>query len=89
MYCPHIQKDMNGDGVQTVTDFWMTLSAAYHWPGHRLIEIISSDPNLAKFFELNPSSCDGWWAFALATSCWFLMFVMLLQIAVWALNWLG
>lgn len=72
MQCPRMARDMNGDGVGTVSDLWLAMSAAYHWPGNKLIEIVAENAQGAAFFEITYASCSGWWAFAFSTAFWFL-----------------
>lgn len=71
MKCPVITNDMNGDGFVTISDVWPMLSAAYHWPGNWLVEAMAQKPGLMRFLEIGPTSCGGWFSFALSTVAWF------------------
>jgi hypothetical protein len=70
MQCPQIQKDMNGDGVQTISDLWAILSVVFYWPGNKLIEIVAQAPKSAEFFEISPQSCGGWVSLAVSAIVW-------------------
>jgi len=87
MQCPTIKGDMNGDGVQTISDVWLMLSAAYHWPGRWSVEAMSQNPQTALFLELNAASCGGWLSFALSTAAWVLVLLALASIQVAIDEW--
>ncbi len=78
--CPSLQRDMNGDGVQTISDVWLWVKAAYYWPGNWLIDQMASQPKLVEFFELNWQSCGGWLSLTISTLCWIFLWIMLAAI---------
>ena len=82
MQCPVITRDMNGDGVQTISDLWLMLGAAFHWPGDRVVEAISRDAKAARFLELSFDWCGGWISFGISCGAWFaLLFVVMFVLA--------
>ena len=82
MQCPQIQKDMNGDGVQTISDLWSALGAAYHWPGDKIIELVAQAPKNAEFFEIGTQTCGGWVSIGLSTLAWFAILMAMGMVGV-------
>lgn len=68
MVCPDIQKDMNGDGIQTISDILAAVQVIYHWPGDFILELMLQSPETAQFLELSLLSCGGWLAFGISTA---------------------
>ena len=78
--CPKLRSDMNGDGVQTISDLWLWVKGLYFWPGNWLIEQLARNPKMMEFFELNWQSCGGWLSLAISTLCWVFLWIMLAAI---------
>ena len=76
LQCPSIQSDMNGDGVQTISDIWAVLVLVYHWPGNFVVEMV------ARFFELTEQSCGGWLSFGISTVVWLACYLAIVVLYV-------
>jgi hypothetical protein len=66
--------DMNGDGLITISDFWLWVKWVFYAPGDCiLLGVMLQMPSLAKFFEISTLFLFGWWSFFLSLFVWWLV----------------
>lgn len=69
-YCGSLRKDMNGDGIQSISDLWAVLWHIFHYPGDSLVGAFAGQPKYAAFFEITPASCGGLVSSIISIACW-------------------
>ena len=82
MQCPGIRKDMNGDGLVTITDLWLAFVTYYHAPGDWAIARLLDNPRAATFLEISPASCGGMLSLFVSTAAWFGVLLILAFLSV-------
>ena len=66
-----IAKDMNCDGVFTISDIWPLIEWVFFLPGDSLVlGLMAALPGVATFFELTPESLGGSASVALSIMAW-------------------
>jgi len=55
-------KDINCDGVFTISDVALWLDWAFFLPGDGLLWVLMQMPELANFLELTPDAYSGWFS---------------------------
>jgi hypothetical protein len=66
--------DMNGDGVVTISDFWLWAKWVFYAPGDfMLLALMLKAPSVAGFLEITTAMLYGWWSFALSLWVWYVL----------------
>lgn len=56
----HFVKDMNGDGVFSISDVWLAIEVVWLLPAKMVVSMAQLSPTLATFFEINCSTGESW-----------------------------
>lgn len=68
-----IAKDMNCDGVFTISDVGLWLEWAFFLPGDGLLwAVMRGSPKMATFLEITPADYGGWSMGIISASLWLL-----------------
>lgn len=61
-YCGrfHLVKDMNNDGVFSITDVWQIIEFIWLLPAKAAIAIIQNNPKIATFLEIDCATGTSW-----------------------------
>lgn len=70
-------RDMNRDGVFTISDIWLWFQWIFFLPGDALLAATMSNQWLATFLEITPLNYGGWLSGIVSAIAW----VILLGIA--------
>ena len=72
-----IDKDMNCDGLFTISDVGLWAEWAFFSPGDGLLWAVMQSQQLATFLELTPAVYSGWFSGVVSAIIW------LIALAVW------
>ena len=75
-------KDMNCDGLFTISDVFLWIEWLFFLPGDGLLWWLMQNEGLATFFELTPAAYSGWTSGVFSVIAWFgsLVLVALVQL---------
>ncbi len=71
-----IAKDMNCDGVFTISDVGLWAEWAFFLPGDGFLWALMQWQNIAIFLELTPAAYSGWISGIFSVIIWFLAMVI-------------
>jgi hypothetical protein len=77
MRCPQFAKDMNFDGIYTITDLWLQAVWIFCLPGNLLLNLIMSEPSWRTFWEVSPASCSNAGTAVFSFMAWFVLLSIL------------
>jgi hypothetical protein len=69
----HFAKDMNGDGVFTITDLGQILEFIWLLPAKVGVSALESQPQLASFFEISCNTGTSWGAVIFSFIVWIIV----------------
>jgi hypothetical protein len=73
-------KDMNHDGVYSISDLWIQIKYVLFAPGDGVICLIAQDQRLSTFLELGNHSYGNWFSVIVSLVSWPLALVIVLAI---------
>lgn len=78
-YCErfHIVKDMNGDGMFTISDVWLIIKFIWLLPTKAVVGMAQNFPTLATFFEINCSMGESWGGGIFSLAAWFFALLLI------------
>ena len=77
-----LAKDMNCDGVFTISDVNLWLEWVFFLPGDGLFWLQMQDQQLSTFFELTPDVYGGWASGIFSAIGWLIVFMIWAVLAV-------
>ena len=77
-YCErfHIVKDMNGDGMFSISDVWLIIKFIW-WLPAKAVVYMAQGSTLAAFFEVTCSTGESWGGGIFSLAAWFFAFVLI------------
>jgi hypothetical protein len=75
--CGDLKRDMNSDGVQSITDVWLAAKWIFFWPGNATANYFSGYPQLASFFEITPATCGGLFVLIMSSLFWLITITLI------------
>ena len=78
-----IAKDMNCDGLFTISDVGLWAEWAFFLPGDGLLWAIMQSKPLATFLELTPAVYSGWFSGVVSAIIWLIVLAVWVGVAVW------
>lgn len=70
-------RDMNGDGLFTISDVWAWGKYSFYYPGDQAAVFILSFKGFSQFFELTPALCRGWLSLFISLLFWIIAYRLL------------
>ncbi len=78
--------DMNFDGVVTIRDVMAWIGWLFYYPGdYAIFLLISKEPSLAQFFEINYGNYGGLLSLVLSLGVWVIVFFWIVVVPVVAI----
>ena len=75
-----IDKDMNCDGLFTISDVGLWAEWAFFLPGDGLLWAVMQSQPLATFLELTPAVYSGWFSGIVSAIIWLIAWLVLLAV---------
>lgn len=72
----YFAKDMNGDGVFSISDIWLIIHDAWLLPSKATIVLLQQSEDLARFFELSCNTGESWGGGIYSFICWVFVLVL-------------
>ena len=78
-----LARDMNHDGMFTISDIWGWVKHIFWYPGDQVVVFILSFKWFSQFFELTPTLCRGWFSLFSSLLFWVIAYRLLNWYTAW------
>lgn len=75
----HFVKDMNGDGVFSISDVWLVIEVIWLLPAKVAVSVAQMSPALTTFLEINCSTGESWGGGIFSLITWYLVLLGMLH----------